>query len=172
MDLRQPLQPGPARRARQPVACRLVLDQKEKCLTTIGAVFRKIRAPDRVRARCDRIQTTTCPNLPAWFAQADLEVESPRFIPQSQARFRLFPLKISYIEITYESEVLLADGGWTEPQLWSKAITMTRMWREELDKRGDAYIAKVILLLFKGLPTEGGVLQRSKYTIQVKSTPQ
>lgn len=44
--------------------------------------------------------------------------------------------RMDYVEITNEPEVYGKEGGWSNPKLWSKALIMTKMWREELDKRG------------------------------------
>lgn len=44
--------------------------------------------------------------------------------------------RMDYVEITNEPEVCGADGGWDNPKLWGKALVMTKMWREELDRRG------------------------------------
>lgn len=42
--------------------------------------------------------------------------------------------RMNFVEITNEPEV--TAGGWSDPAIWSKALTMTRIWREELDNRG------------------------------------
>ena len=44
--------------------------------------------------------------------------------------------KMDYVEITNEPEPYGKDGGWKNAELWGKALVMTKLWREELDRRG------------------------------------
>ena len=50
--------------------------------------------------------------------------------------FENYGWRMDYVEITNEPEVYLAEGGWSNPALRNKALVMTRLWREELDRRG------------------------------------
>ena len=51
----------------------------------------------------------------------------------------IYRWKMDYVEIANEPDTYGA-GGWYNPKLWGNALSMTRIWREELTKRNLRHI--------------------------------
>ncbi|MBK8803553.1 MAG: hypothetical protein IPN71_16145 [Fibrobacteres bacterium] len=49
---------------------------------------------------------------------------------------RVHGIDIEYVEATNEPAFFQKEGGWQNRALWSKVLTLTRIWRKELDRRG------------------------------------